>query len=77
MIYVPFIASPPEVVNRMLELLKLHKEETLYDLGSGDGRILITAAQKFGVKKAVGVESREDLVKGIAHIKRILFDDNL
>lgn len=63
MIYVPFIASPPEVVNRMLELLELRKGETLYDLGSGDGRILITAAQNFGVGKAVGVETREDLVK--------------
>jgi len=63
MIYVPFIASPPEVVNRMLELLELRKSETLYDLGSGDGRILITAAQNFGVGKAVGVETREDLVK--------------
>jgi len=63
MIYVPFIASPPEVVNRMLELLELRKSETLYDLGSGDGRILITAAQKFDVEKAVGVETREDLVK--------------
>ncbi len=63
MIYVPFIASPPEVVNRMLELLELRKSETLYDLGSGDGRILITAAQKFDVGKAVGVETREDLVK--------------
>ena len=63
MIYVPFIASPPEVVNRMLKLLELHKGETLYDLGSGDGRILITAAQNFGVGKAVGVETREDLVK--------------
>lgn len=63
MIYVPFIASPPEVVNRMLELLELRKGETLYDLGSGDGKILITAAQNFGVGKAVGVETREDLVK--------------
>lgn len=59
----PFIASPPEVVVKMLELLELRKGETLYDLGSGDGRILITAAQNFGVGKAVGVETREDLVK--------------
>jgi len=63
MIYVPFIASPPEVVNKMLELLELRKGETLYDLGSGDGRILITAVQIFGVGRAVGVETREDLVK--------------
>jgi len=63
MAYVPFIASPPEVVKKMLELVKIQGDETLYDLGSGDGRILITAIQDFNVKKAVGVEIRSDLVK--------------
>ena len=63
MSYVPFIASPPEVVKRMLELTEAKSDDVVYDLGSGDGRILITAVEQFGVKKAVGVESREDLVK--------------
>ena len=63
MTYVPFIASPPEVVKRMLELTKAKSDDILYDLGSGDGRILITAVEEFGVKKAVGIETREDLVK--------------
>ena len=63
MTHVPFIASPPEVVRKMLELAKVGSEDVLYDLGSGDGRILITAVEEFGVKKAVGVEAREDLVK--------------
>jgi len=61
--YVPFIASPPEVVRKMLEMAKVGSDDVLYDLGSGDGRILITAVEEFGVKKAVGVEAREDLVK--------------
>jgi predicted RNA methylase len=63
MSYVPFIASPPEVVKRMLKLTEAKSSDIVYDLGSGDGRILITAVEKFGVRKAVGVESREDLVK--------------
>ncbi len=63
MAYVPFIASPPEVVKRMLELVGMQNGETLYDLGSGDGRILIAAIKQFSVKKAVGVEIRDDLVK--------------
>ena len=51
----PFVASPPNVVEKMLELAELRPGETLYDLGCGDARIVITAAQKFGAK-AVGVE---------------------
>ncbi len=51
----PFVASPQNVVEKMLELAKLKPGETLYDLGSGDGRVLITAAQRFGAK-AVGIE---------------------
>lgn len=63
MTYVPFISSPPEVVRKMLEMANLNGGEVLYDLGSGDGRILVAAIQQFGLKKAVGVEVREDLVK--------------
>jgi ubiquinone/menaquinone biosynthesis C-methylase UbiE len=51
----PFVASPPNVVERMLELAELKPGETLYDLGCGDARIVMLAAQKFGAK-AVGVE---------------------
>jgi len=46
----------------MLVLSKLKPGESIYDLGSGDGRIVIMAAQEFGAR-AVGVELREDLVK--------------
>ncbi len=58
----PFVPSPQEVVERMLEASRLRDGETLYDLGSGDGRIVITAAQKFRAK-AVGVELSPDLCK--------------
>ncbi|RJX16269.1 class I SAM-dependent methyltransferase [Candidatus Bathyarchaeota archaeon] len=76
--YVPFISSPPEVVKKMLELASVNDKDVLYDLGSGDGRILITAVQQFGVKKAVGVEVREDLVKNSREeIKRLGLENHI
>ena len=57
----PFVTSPIKIVDRMLELAKLKPGETLYDLGCGDGRILIAAAEKYKVK-AVGVEISPKLV---------------
>lgn len=57
----PYVVSPPTVVDRMLELADLKPGETLYDLGSGDGRILFTAAQNFRAR-AVGIEISDALV---------------
>lgn len=57
----PYVSSPVHVVERMLELANLKAGETLYDLGCGDGRILIAAASKYKVK-AVGVEISPKLV---------------
>jgi len=51
-IYVP---TPHEVVDDMLRLANVHKGDVLYDLGSGDGRIAIAAAKKFGIR-AVGID---------------------
>ncbi|HEY9799009.1 MAG TPA: methyltransferase domain-containing protein [Leptolyngbyaceae cyanobacterium] len=47
---VPYVPTPQEVVDAMLNVAKVGKNDILYDLGSGDGRIVITAAQKFGTK---------------------------
>jgi len=58
----PFVASPLPVVRRMLVLAELKPGEILYDLGAGDGRAVIMAAQEFGAR-AVGIELREDLAK--------------
>jgi outer membrane protein assembly factor BamB len=57
-----FIPSPPEVVDRMLELARVGKDDVVYDLGCGDGRIVIQAAQKYGAK-GIGVEMDADCVK--------------
>ena len=51
----PNIPTPQVVVDRMLEAARIKPGEMVYDLGSGDGRVVITAAQKFGAR-AVGVE---------------------
>ena len=58
----PYIPTPQALVERMLEAGHVKPGDTVYDLGSGDGRIVITAAQKFGAK-AVGVEIRADLCR--------------
>ena len=57
-----YVPTPQEVVERMLELAEVRKEDLLYDLGSGDGRIVITAARRYGAK-AVGFEIDRALVK--------------
>ena len=56
-----FVPTPPDVVKRMLDLAAVKKDDVVYDLGSGDGRIVIAAAKSHGCK-AVGVELDGDLV---------------
>ena len=50
-----FVPTPQEVVDKMLELAKVGKGDVLYDLGSGDGRIPVTAAKRFGIR-AYGID---------------------
>src|SRR5262245_52095383 len=50
-----FVPTPQEVVEDMLRLANVKKGDVLYDLGSGDGRIPITAAKKYGVR-ATGID---------------------
>jgi hypothetical protein len=52
---VPFITTPPEVVERMLEMAGTRADDLVVDLGSGDGRIVIAAAKTYGAR-AVGIE---------------------
>src|SRR6516164_372531 len=58
-IYVP---TPQSVVGAMLELAQVKASDTVYDLGSGDGRIVITAAKKYGAR-GVGIEIDPALVR--------------
>src|ERR1051325_1265516 len=59
---VPYVPTPQEVVDRMLELAEVKKGDVVYDLGSGDGRIVVTAAKKYGVK-AIGFEIDPQRIK--------------
>jgi SAM-dependent methyltransferase len=52
---VPFVPTPTEVVDEMLRLAGVKSGDVLYDLGCGDGRIVIAAAKRFGVR-AVGID---------------------
>ena len=52
---VAYVPTPKDIVWRMLQLASLRRGETLFDLGAGDGRIIIEAVRRFGAK-AVGVE---------------------
>jgi SAM-dependent methyltransferase len=59
---VPYVPTPTAVVNEMLRIAKVNKNDVLYDLGSGDGRIVIRAAQKYGTR-GVGIDIDPDRVK--------------
>ncbi len=58
----PFVESPTYVVRKMLQLAEPKPDEILYDMGSGDGRILIMAAKEFQLR-CIGIEIRQDLFK--------------
>lgn len=57
----PFLPTPQEVVECMLELAGVNQRDLVYDLGSGEGRVVITAARRYGAK-AVGFEIDPPLV---------------
>jgi len=64
MTIVPFVPSPKPVVKRMLELADIKPGELVYDLGAGDGRIVIEAIKEYNAK-GVAVEIRPDLIERI------------
>ena len=59
---VPFAPSKEEEVIKALKLADIGENDVVYDLGSGDGRILLKAIEKFGTKAAIGVEIDPHLV---------------
>jgi cyclopropane fatty-acyl-phospholipid synthase-like methyltransferase len=82
---IPFVPTPIAVVDKMLELADIKKGDVLYDLGSGDGRIVIRAAQKYGIR-AVGLEVDSLLLAearkaaqaaGVSHLVQFRADDAL
>jgi len=59
---VPYVTTPQRVVERMLAMADVDEDDVVYDLGSGDGRFVITAAQQFGAR-GVGIEIDSQLVQ--------------
>ena len=81
----PFVPTPYDVVNRMLTLAGVTQDDVVYDLGCGDGRIVITAAERFGAR-GVGVdidpqriaESNANAERaGVQHLVRFIEQDAL
>ena len=79
----PFVPTPQDVVDRMLELAEVTENDVVYDVGSGDGRIVITAAQRFGAR-GVGIdfdpqriaESNANAERaGVTHLVRFIEQD--
>lgn len=57
-----YVSTPPDAVEKMLEMAQVTKDDVVYDLGCGDGRIVIAAAKKYGCR-SVGVELRPEVVE--------------
>ena len=81
----PFVPTPQDVVDRMLELAGVSENDVVYDLGCGDGRIVITAAERFGAR-GVGIdidpqrvaESRANAERaGVTHLVEFIQQDAL
>ena len=79
----PFVPTPEDVVDRMLDLAGVDADDVVYDLGCGDGRIVIRAAQRFGAR-GVGVdidpqrivESKANAVRaGVEHLVQFIQQD--
>jgi cyclopropane fatty-acyl-phospholipid synthase-like methyltransferase len=82
---IPFVPSPMIVVERMLQLAEIKKDDLLYDLGSGDGRIVIQAAKQYGTR-GVGIDMNPELVEkaranaereGVSHLVEFRAADGL
>lgn len=86
---VPYVPTPQDVVERMLEIAKVGPHDYLIDLGSGDGRIVVTAARKYGtrgfgvdlnperIRESTDNARRAGVADKVAFYQRDLFETNL
>ena len=79
----PFVSTPHQVVDRMLMLAEVTEDDVVYDLGCGDGRIVIAAAKQYGAR-GVGIDIDPDLItearasakrEGVDHLVTFLEQD--
>jgi len=82
---IPYVPSPLYVVHKMIEVAEIKKGDILYDMGSGDGRIVIEAAKKYGIR-GVGIDLNPELVaqakenalsEGVSHLVEFRAQDGL
>jgi cyclopropane fatty-acyl-phospholipid synthase-like methyltransferase len=82
---IPFVPTPIEVIDKMLEMARVQKNDVVYDLGSGDGRVVIRAAKKYGAR-GVGIEMDQTLLdkarksaeaEGVSHLVEFRAEDAL
>lgn len=80
---VPFVPTTERAVEAMLELAKVTKNDVVYDLGCGDGRIVITAAKKYGAR-GVGIDINPERIaearanakkEGVEHLVKFIEQD--
>jgi cyclopropane fatty-acyl-phospholipid synthase-like methyltransferase len=64
--FAPYVPSPQNVVHRMLKLADVSPQDIVYDLGCGDGRILLSAVNDFGARQAIGYELRRNVFRARA-----------
>jgi uncharacterized protein (TIGR03000 family) len=77
-IVVRFVPTPNEVVDAMCKLGKVGKDDVVYDLGCGDGRMVIRAVGNFGAKRGVGIDLDPELVKECkANAKKAKVEDKV
>jgi precorrin-6B methylase 2 len=57
-----FVPTPNEVVEEMCRMAKVGKGDVVYDIGCGDGRLVITAVKKFGAKRGIGLDINPELI---------------
>jgi SAM-dependent methyltransferase len=86
---VPYVPTPPEVVDAMLKLARVKKGDLVYDLGCGDGRIVIAAAKKYGARgvgfdidperiaEATENAKKEGVTGQVQFVKKDLFEADL
>jgi SAM-dependent methyltransferase len=73
----PFYPTPMNVVDKMLEMAELDSDDVVYDLGCGDGRIVIAAADRFGAR-GVGVEYDPEVAqRAIDNVRNAGFEDQV
>lgn len=77
-IEIRYVPTPQDVVNRMCKLAKVTEEDVVYDLGCGDGRIVITAVSEFKAKRGVGVDlDPVRIEESLANAKKRKLQDKL